>query len=78
MVKQAAVVGIVSRCGLRIEVRHRNKPNKSNTVQYNIDVLILIPALVLMLFLAILVCIGTYVLGYKCPIPTDTYFMTSF
>ena len=28
----AAVVGIVSRCGLRIEVRRRNQPNKSKLV----------------------------------------------
>ena len=30
----AAIVGIVSRCGLRIEARRRNQPNKSKLVLY--------------------------------------------
>ena len=30
----AAVVGVVSRCGLIIEVSHRNEPNKSKFTQY--------------------------------------------
>ena len=30
----AAIVSIVSRCGLRIEVRHRNQPDKSKPTLY--------------------------------------------
>ena len=30
----AAIVGIVSRCGLRIEARRRNQPNKSKLALY--------------------------------------------
>ena len=30
----AAIVGIVSRCGLRIEARHKNQPNKSKLPLY--------------------------------------------
>ena len=30
----AAIVGIISRCGLRIEVRRRNQPNKSKLALY--------------------------------------------
>ena len=32
----AAVVGIVSRCGLRIEVHCSNKPNKTKVVLYKL------------------------------------------
>ena len=30
----AAIVGIISRCGLRIEACHRNQPNKSKLALY--------------------------------------------